>query len=465
LNGNAQPNKCRNEETVSRIAEPVEATAQSQLVDRVLASRHFVKAPLLSAFLRYAYQRSFEEGAGRVSEQEIGVNVFHRDKDYDSREDNIVRNYARQLRKRLDEYYATEGSQERIRITFPKGGYIPVFVPLGEDQAHNGNDVNSALPESRTEHTRGAAEASFESKQRIPRQALLPYRVLSISCFVLATIVAFLLFAVLHPYRKKERSYQGNAHPLWNRIFQPNVTTTWVSLDSGLVLMSIAARKDVSLEEYIRRDFHRQTKDLSPKEASEALTFAYRRYTDFVEVEMVHRFDTETAVNRGNFVVKFARDVRVNDLRLGNAILHGAPFANPWVEMYEPEMNFIGMLDFEGRGDLRENRGFHFENKHPKPNEPSRYSILWNDAKQPLLGSVAFLPGLDKKGVVLIVQGSSLAASEAVQDYLLNDDAFLPFLKSIRKPDGTLPFFEVVLESHEVDGTPGSCNILTSRIY
>jgi hypothetical protein len=228
--------------------------------------------------------------------------------------------------------------------------------------------------------------------------------------------------------------------------------------------MSIEARNDVTLEEYIKRDFSRQTKGLSPKEASKALTFAYRRYTDYVEVEMMHRFDALTAGDRSNFVVKFARDVRVNDLRLGNVILHGAPFTNPWVELYEPEMNFVGELDFDHRGNVSENHGFHFENKRPKQDEPSTYSVRWFDPKQPLLGSVAFLPGLDKQGVALI-QGSSLAASEAVQDYILNDNAFLPFLKSIRKPDGTLPFFEVVLDSHEIDGTPGSCKILTYRVY
>jgi len=450
-----------------KIAEPAENSAKpEQVLDQVLASKHFIKAPLLSAFLSYTCRRVFEDGAVRISEREIGVNVFHRGADYDLREDNIVRNYARQLRKRLDEYYATEGIQDSVRITFPKGGYLPSFEPQTCALNCIENDLKLESPEIAAGQGDITTQALLEPNRETPySKAGFILRILSISCFVLAVLVTVLLFITLRPYWKGNRVAPKNTHPLWSRIFEPNVTTTWVSLDSGLVLMSIAARKDVSLEEYIKRDFSRQTRGLSPKEASEALTLAYRRYTDFVEVEMVHRFDTETVVNRNNFIVKFARDVRVNDLRLGNVILHGAPFANPWVEMYEPEMNFVGMLDFEHQGTLSENRGFHFENKHPKANEPPMYSMLWNDPKQPLLGSVAFLPGLDRKGVVLIVQGSSLAASEAVQDYLLNDDAFLPFLRSIRKPDGTLPFFEVVLESNEIDGTPGSCKILASHVY
>lgn len=449
------------------IAEPHDTSVEpAQLVDQVLASKHFSKAPLLSAFLSYTSRRVFEEGAVRISERDIGIDVFHRDADYDPREDNIVRNYARQLRKRLEEYYATEGIEDSVRITFPKGGYIPVFTPRASALACVDKDLDLETSEIGAEQRDSTTQIRFEPNQEITSSNVgSTHHILSISCLVLAVLVTVLLFLVLHPSWKENRAAPKNMHPLWSRIFEPNVTTTWVSLDSGLVLMSIAVRNDVSLEEYIKRDFSRQIKGLAPEQAGEALTLAYRRYTDFVEVEMVHRFDTLTATKRSNFVVKFARDVRVNDLRQGNVILHGAPFANPWVEMYEPEMNFVGKLDFEHRGTVSENRGFHFENKHPGPNESSAYSLRWNDPKRPLLGSVAFLPGLDRKGVVLIVQGSSLAASEAVQDYLLNDDAFLPFLKRIRKPDGTLPFFEVVLESHEIDGTPGSCNILTYRVY
>lgn len=455
------------QETIGDIAEPAEAAREpAQFVDHVLASRHFSKAPLLSEFLSYTCRRVLQEGVARISEQEIGVNVFRRDEDYDPREDNIVRNYARQLRNRLDDYYAVDGSQDAIRITFPKGGYIPVFVPQTNSSVQIEDDLK--LSDAHLTPPESNSVLPVFPKpidQAAPSYRLRFYRILSLSCAALAVLAAVLLWVTANRNREMVGVDLRNENPLWSRLFQPGVTTTWVSLDSGLVLMSIAARKDVSLEEYIKRDFSRQTKDLSPERASEALTFAYRRYTDYVEVEMVHRFDQLTAGDRSNFVVKFARDVRVNDLRMGNVILHGAPFANPWVSMYEPEMNFVGMLDFDYRGKVAENRGFHFENKHPRANEPITYSIRWNDPNRPLLGSVAFLPGLDKHGVVLIVQGSSLAASEAVQDFVLNDDAFLPFLKSIRKPDGTLPFFEVVLKSHEIDGTPGSCQILTSRVY
>ena len=42
-------------------------------------------------------------------------------------EDSIVRSQARFLRQRLEEYFATEGRDEPIRLTIPKGSYVPEF--------------------------------------------------------------------------------------------------------------------------------------------------------------------------------------------------------------------------------------------------------------------------------------------------------------------------------------------------
>ena len=62
-----------------------------------------------------------------ITEQRIGVAVFNRSEKYDPNEDNIVRSYARKLRKRIDEYFATEGSRETLRLDIPRGGYTPHF--------------------------------------------------------------------------------------------------------------------------------------------------------------------------------------------------------------------------------------------------------------------------------------------------------------------------------------------------
>src|SRR5580704_18238885 len=100
-----------------------------QLAQRVVASKSFAKSALLSKFLLYVCDRTLCGRTDEISEHQIGVHVFVRKPGYNPGEDNIVRNYARQLRQRLDHYFEEEGKSEELRISIPLGKYIPVFSP------------------------------------------------------------------------------------------------------------------------------------------------------------------------------------------------------------------------------------------------------------------------------------------------------------------------------------------------
>ncbi len=98
-----------------------------QLAMRIASSGSLGRSQLLSDFLLYIVDRSIRGRTDLITEQQIGVIVFGRTEDYDSSDDNIVRSYARKLRKRIDEYFATEGQNESLRIEIPRGGYAPIF--------------------------------------------------------------------------------------------------------------------------------------------------------------------------------------------------------------------------------------------------------------------------------------------------------------------------------------------------
>ena len=53
----------------------------------------------------------------------MGLEVFNRGPSFDPHTDTIVRVHARRLRTRLDEYYASEGRDDTIVLTVPKGHY------------------------------------------------------------------------------------------------------------------------------------------------------------------------------------------------------------------------------------------------------------------------------------------------------------------------------------------------------
>ena len=94
---------------------------------RIIASNQFRSSLRLREFLLYIADCAVKEIPEAATEQQIGVNVFHRPPGYNSSEDSIVRTHARLLRQKLTEYFATEGLAEPTIVEVPKGHYLPIF--------------------------------------------------------------------------------------------------------------------------------------------------------------------------------------------------------------------------------------------------------------------------------------------------------------------------------------------------
>src|SRR5260370_26436376 len=105
----------------------MEAERVRAQLDRILASVTFGDADRASRFLRFVVERALEGRAGEIKEAVIGVEVLSRNPSFDPRSDPIVRTEAWRLRTRLSSYYETEGKADQIRISLPKGGYVPEF--------------------------------------------------------------------------------------------------------------------------------------------------------------------------------------------------------------------------------------------------------------------------------------------------------------------------------------------------
>jgi TolB-like protein len=103
-----------------------EADIRAEL-ERILASKGFTTAGRLSRLLRHVVDKSIAGEADQLKEYSVGVEVFDRDSNYDTRLDSIVRVEAGRLRSRLDEYYNGEGAGSPIRISLPRGGYVAQF--------------------------------------------------------------------------------------------------------------------------------------------------------------------------------------------------------------------------------------------------------------------------------------------------------------------------------------------------
>src|SRR5258708_38858326 len=96
-------------------------------LDDLLASSHFRNSKRSQSLLKYVVDAYLEGALDRVKERIIGHEVFHRDLDYDTNQDSIVRTTAAEVRKRLAQYYHDPGPQGQIRLIPPQGAHAPAL--------------------------------------------------------------------------------------------------------------------------------------------------------------------------------------------------------------------------------------------------------------------------------------------------------------------------------------------------
>ncbi len=133
------------------MASPTTETTSIELeraeLQTILQSHLFARSPSLAHFLSYLCEKKFSGESAQIKEYSIALEVFGRNESFDQDTDSIVRVQANRLRKRLAEYYSTEGAQSRLQITIPVGQYVPVF----EQKAGSSNGNARALSQSSDE--------------------------------------------------------------------------------------------------------------------------------------------------------------------------------------------------------------------------------------------------------------------------------------------------------------------------
>jgi hypothetical protein len=489
-----------------------------QLAQRVAASESIGRSKLLADFLLYIVDRYICNLTDEITEHQIGVVVFGRAEGYDSNEDNIVRSYARNLRKRLDEYFSGEGSNEILRIEIPRGGYLPVFyskedVPVYEPQsgiqipatsidepvhaagaAITDGTVDSLLSQHDsidTDYThnqepeRGNSDSyqlaqTAESVQRakeLERIAVFRKRALYVLGLCIVAIMGVVLGRVtankgsnewLHPAAPAAKVY----HMFWSQLFGEKQDTFIVPADGGLVMLQSFVKQHVSLEDYANGSYRKEstiaqgivglTRDTNPDDAQRLMekveVLGKRRYTSIADLELTTRLARLPEVVPERFVIRYARDLRIDDLRTDNAILLGSIEANPWVDLFQRQLNFQFQhgAEFGGSGILI--------NRHPLVGEQASYASVPNDPLFRTYGLIAYVPNLDGTGHVLMIEGVNMAGTEAAGAFLLSPESMQPVLQRAMRHNGTIRPFEVLLETRSVAASASRTTILSIRI-
>jgi len=107
---------------------PTSQSAASIREEMELVVESLARNPRLARLLQFLGERYLEGRIDEITEYNIATEVFGRSKtSFDCSTDSIARVEIHRLRKRLKEYYETEGKQHDILITIPQRSYVPEF--------------------------------------------------------------------------------------------------------------------------------------------------------------------------------------------------------------------------------------------------------------------------------------------------------------------------------------------------
>ena len=106
--------------------EPIAAQVQKTLVE-ILKSVPFRTSRQSQQLLQYIVDQTLAGHVELLKERVIGAEVFGRPPDYDTNEDPIVRGRAAEVRKRLAQFYVSEGKHCPVRIEISPDPTMPRF--------------------------------------------------------------------------------------------------------------------------------------------------------------------------------------------------------------------------------------------------------------------------------------------------------------------------------------------------
>jgi hypothetical protein len=247
--------------------------------------------------------------------------------------------------------------------------------------------------------------------------------------------------------------YQPSLDALWSGFFDSASDTDVVMSDDSFLLIEELNKKQTSFYGYLGRSYLEPQALPASADLRGALELlAAKSLGNTGEFKLAHRILAMDPLNPRVHLYA-ARQYMPALVKQNNVILIGGRISNPWSELFEGRLNFIENTLFEGLGVTT------VTNRSPFAGEPALYTS--SDAVGYCV--VAYLPNPGHDGKVLLLEGTSSEATEAAGDFLLSEDQFGIFRSKLRSSQ--LPYFEVLLKTSQVRGTPLTATVEAYRTY
>ena len=151
-------------------AQDIRIRAEYAEYEAVLASSTFRRSKALRSILTVICSRYFGNES-HTSEYDIAFDALQRKENFNPAVDAIVRVSIYNLRKKLTEFYESEGKDHKLRIQIPPGQYTPEFLTKSETNLYSETDIDTVAPspplrEEALTPERGDCGTPTEDRQR-----------------------------------------------------------------------------------------------------------------------------------------------------------------------------------------------------------------------------------------------------------------------------------------------------------
>jgi TolB-like protein len=119
--------------------------AIDQQVQKIFLDPFFINSDILRKFLTFIIDQTLAGHADWLKEYTIGINVLNKSADFKPQDNGIVRIHAGRLRRALHNYYKNMGAYDPIRVTIPKGRYVPLFTENVNTETNNELNVDANI--------------------------------------------------------------------------------------------------------------------------------------------------------------------------------------------------------------------------------------------------------------------------------------------------------------------------------
>jgi hypothetical protein len=356
---------------------------QRAALQRVLRSSTLAHSENLRRLLSYLGEKALNGAGADVKEYTIGLEAFGKPESYDPQQDSTVRVLASKLRHKLEEYYATEGAADPVRIELPRGHY----------------------------------RLRFEARQpadRMSSQARL--RRWQYATFGLGVITLVLLVPAVTHWQREVRAARTAAPPA--PLGTPELELLWRPFFEGgrPVLLVLGTPLFTKFSGGFFRsprinDWEAAASSETVRKMQRLLSSDYavpwHNYTGIGEATGAFLLAQLLSRRRIPVMLKRSSALAWEDLEHHNVIFLGSPKFNRQL------LDLAASADFVIEGGV-------IRNRNPRPGEATEYRDVWPNKAEIAedYALIHHLPGLHGRGNILILGSSSTQGTWAAAQYV-----------------------------------------------